>query len=78
LPGAESTLAAADVRAGACFVRVRRAGPRAYLTIKGEPEGITRTEFGCEAPVEEAEVMQKELCGRLLIEKTASRWATKV
>jgi adenylate cyclase len=49
-----------------------------YLTIKGEPEGITRTEFECEAPVEEAEVMLKELCHRLLIEKTASRWPTKV
>jgi CYTH domain-containing protein len=59
-------------------IRVRRAGSRAFLTIKGEAKGITRTEFECEVPVEEAEVMLKELCDRLLIEKTASRWPTKV
>jgi adenylate cyclase len=50
-------------------VRVRRAGSRAYLTVKGEPNGIVRPEFEYEVPVEEAEAMFK-LCHRPLIEKT--------
>jgi adenylate cyclase len=51
-------------------VRVRRAGSQAFLTIKGEPNGITRPEFEYEVPVEEAEAMLKDLCDRPLIEKT--------
>jgi adenylate cyclase len=51
-------------------VRVRRAGLRAYLTIKGKPNGITRPEFEYEVPVEEAEAMLNHLCDRPLIEKT--------
>jgi adenylate cyclase len=51
-------------------VRVRRAGSRAYLTIKGEPDGITRPEFEYEVPVEEAEAMLKHLCDGPSIEKT--------
>jgi adenylate cyclase len=54
---------------GDVTVRVRRAGPRAFLTIKGSGEGIVRPEFEYEIPVEEAEEMFK-LCRRPLIEKT--------
>jgi adenylate cyclase len=54
---------------GDVTVRVRRAGPRAFLTIKGSGEGIVRPEFEYEIPVEEAEEMLK-LCRRPLIEKT--------
>ena len=50
-------------------VRVRRAGARAYLTVKGEPNGLVRPEFEYEVPVEDAEAMFK-LCPRPLIEKT--------
>jgi CYTH domain-containing protein len=56
-------------RADGVTVRVRRAGPRAYLTVKGEPNGIVRPEFEYEVPVEEAEAMFR-LCHRPLIEKT--------
>jgi adenylate cyclase len=54
---------------GDVTVRVRRAGPRAFLTIKGSGQGIVRPEFEYEIPVEEAEEMFK-LCRRPLIEKT--------
>ncbi len=54
---------------GDITVRVRRAGPRAYLTIKGSGQGIVRPEFEYEIPVEEAEEMFK-LCRHPLIEKT--------
>ncbi len=54
---------------GDVTVRVRRAGPRAFLTIKGSGDGIVRPEFEYEVPVEEAEEMIK-LCRRPLTEKT--------
>ncbi len=57
-------------RADGVTVRVRRAGPRAYLTIKGEPNGIVRPEFEYEIPVDQAEAMLQGLCRRPLIEKT--------
>jgi adenylate cyclase len=51
-------------------VRVRRAGPQAYITVKGEGNGIVRPEFEYAVPVEEAEAMLGSLCRRPLIEKT--------
>jgi adenylate cyclase len=57
-------------RSDGLTVRVRRAGPQAYLTVKGEPNGIVRPEFEYEVPVEDAEAMLKALCVRPLIEKT--------
>ncbi|WP_375461088.1 CYTH domain-containing protein [uncultured Enterovirga sp.] len=50
-------------------VRVRRAGPRAYVTIKGVATGIVRPEFEYPVPVDEAEQMLADLCRRPLIEK---------
>jgi len=49
-------------------VRVRRAGSRGFITIKGQG-GIARPEFEYEIPCEHAEAMLK-LCRPALIEKT--------
>lgn len=51
------------------IVRVRRAGEKAYLTVKGLTEGVTRAEYEYEVPPEEAEEMLK-LCAGAIIEKT--------
>ena len=50
-------------------VRVRIAGPKAYLTIKGEVQGISRPEFEYAIPVEDARAMLL-LCDGPLVEKT--------
>src|SRR3712207_607870 len=50
-------------------VRVRRAGPMAFITVKGDGQ-IARPEFEYEVPVEDAEAMLAHLCHRPLIEKT--------
>jgi adenylate cyclase len=57
-------------RSNGVTVRVRRAGLQAYLTVKGEPDGIVRPEFEYEVSVDDAEAMLKALCARPLIEKT--------
>lgn len=56
-------------------VRVRQAGDRAYLTIKGATIGLSRSEFEYEIPVDDAEVMLTTLCDRPLIEKKRYRIA---
>jgi adenylate cyclase len=53
-------------------VRVRTAGPRAYLTIKG-PGHISRAEFEYAIPFEDATQMLDRLCLPSLIEKTRYR-----
>ena len=50
--------------------RVRVAGTRGYITIKGERHGLTRLEFEYEIPVSDAEQMLDALCEKPLIEKT--------
>lgn len=55
---------------GRTVVRIRIAGPKAFVTIKGEPEGIVRPEFEYPIPVDDAETMLRLLCRRPLIEKT--------
>lgn len=50
-------------------VRVRIKGDKAFLTIKGKSEGISRTELEYEIPVEEATVMLS-MCLDNPIEKT--------
>jgi len=61
-------------------VRVRIAGERAYLTIKGRTKTIARPEFEYEIPVVDAEQLL-ELCERPILEKhrhvlvhAGSRW----
>jgi adenylate cyclase len=50
-------------------VRVRTKGKRAFLTIKGRSEGISRLEFEYEIPVTDADQILDELCVKPLIEK---------
>ena len=54
-------------------VRVRIAGGRGFLTIKGTTTGLTRLEFEYPIPVEDAAQLLDELCERPLIEKTRHR-----
>ncbi|MGK7946030.1 MAG: CYTH domain-containing protein [Microcystaceae cyanobacterium] len=51
-------------------VRVRIAGNKGYLTIKGKKQGISRAEFEYEIPLADAAAMLDTLCDRPLIEKT--------
>jgi CYTH domain-containing protein len=44
-------------------IRVRTMGPRAYLTIKGAPAGLTRAEFEYEIPADDV----RELLGTLAL-----------
>jgi adenylate cyclase len=50
-------------------VRIRTAGPEAYLTIKG-PGHVSRAEFEYEIPFEDASLMLNDLCLPGAIEKT--------
>lgn len=56
-------------------VRVRVAGDRAILTVKGETHGMTRSEYEYDIPVPDALEML-ELCEGPIIEK--KRWLTSV
>lgn len=51
------------------IVRVRVKGEKAYLTVKGATDGITRTEYEYEIPTAEAEQMLEQLCKKPIIEK---------
>ena len=50
-------------------VRVRIAGKQAFLTIKGAPDGLARSEFEYEIPLADAEAMLREFCGTRVMEK---------
>lgn len=50
-------------------VRVRIAGQQGYLTIKGKTQGIARSEFEYEIPVEDAAQLLDTICDPPLIEK---------
>jgi CYTH domain-containing protein len=54
-------------------VRVRIAGDRGFLTIKGLTTGVSRLEFEYPVPLADATVMLDQLCERPLIEKTRHR-----
>lgn len=54
-------------------VRVRVAGDKAYLTVKGLTTGVTRLEFEYSIPIADAAIMLDKLCERPLIEKTRYR-----
>jgi adenylate cyclase len=55
-------------RGARATVRVRKAGSKTFLTIKGEG-GVTRPEFEYEIPPADAQAMLNELCEPPLIEK---------
>lgn len=54
------------------IVRIRVAGDKAFITIKGKPapESISRPEYEYEIPLEDAEYMYENLCEPERIEKT--------
>jgi adenylate cyclase len=54
-------------------VRVRVAGDRGMLTVKGRPVGNARAEFEYAIPLADAEQMLETLCARPLIEKVRYR-----
>ena len=54
-------------------VRVRTAGERGYLTIKGGSVGAGRSEYDYEIPIDDARELLDELCMRPLIEKRRHR-----
>jgi CYTH domain-containing protein len=54
-------------------VRVRSAGHRAWLTIKGPSVGLTRSEFEYEIPVADADALLQGLCATSL-DKTRHLW----
>lgn len=58
-------------------VRVRVAGNKGYLTIKGKNDGITRMEFEYEIPAADAEQILHNLCEDTLIEKNRYRYEYK-
>jgi adenylate cyclase len=60
----------------ACTVRVRAAGERGSLAIKGPTTGITRLEFEYSIPLADAQRLLDELCHQPLIDKT--RYALEV
>lgn len=51
------------------IVRVRRAGEKAFITVKGSTEGVTRAEYEYAIPPDEAEEMLA-LCAGAVIDKT--------
>jgi adenylate cyclase len=54
-------------------VRIRTAGDRGFLTIKGANVGAVRAEYEYEIPLADANEMLDRLCERPLIEKTRYR-----
>ena len=57
----------------ACVVRVRRAGDRGFLTIKGEAIGITRPEYEYEIPPVDADTILATMGPGRPVEKTRYR-----
>ncbi len=54
-------------------VRIRVAGPKAFLTIKGRTAGISRLEFEYPIPMADADAMLDAVCLRPLVEKVRYR-----
>jgi adenylate cyclase len=55
------------------IVRVRIAGNRAWLTVKGRSRGASRCEYEYEIPIADAREMLENLCLRPTLEKRRSR-----
>lgn len=54
---------------GPMLVRIRQAGSRAFLTLKGRTEGVTRSEYEYEIPPQDAEELLLR-CRKKVVEKT--------
>ncbi|WP_448872534.1 CYTH domain-containing protein [Desulfobulbus propionicus] len=52
-----------------CTVRIRIAGSKAYLTVKGATHNASRSEYEYAIPLEDARAMLDELCSQPQIEK---------
>lgn len=52
-----------------CSVRVRIAADKAFLTVKGSTQGMSRDEYEYAIPVEDARAMLDQLCPQPQIEK---------
>ena len=52
-----------------CIVRVRTAGDKAYLTIKGPTTGISRPEYEYEIPLDDAHALLEGMAQQPVIEK---------
>lgn len=50
-------------------VRVRIAGEKGFITVKGKTKGMARAEYEYEIPLADAEEMLNALCGKTSIEK---------
>ncbi|MGC4118661.1 MAG: CYTH domain-containing protein [Myxococcales bacterium] len=61
------------LRTTGATVRVRIAGQKGFLTIKGPTQGIGRSEFEYGIPVEDARELLDTLCARPQIEKRRRR-----
>lgn len=53
-----------------CTVRVRISNIKAWLTVKGPVQGLSRPEYEYEIPLKEAEEMLDNFCGMRRISKT--------
>jgi CYTH domain-containing protein len=53
-----------------CVIRVRRAGDRGFVTIKGEATGISRPEYEYEIPLVDADTILATMGPGRLVEKT--------
>ncbi|WP_008317426.1 CYTH domain-containing protein [Leptolyngbya sp. PCC 6406] len=60
-------------RGNPATVRVRIAGERGYLTLKGPTQGLTRSEFEYEIPRTDAEVLLDTFCETPFVEKMRYR-----
>ena len=58
---------------GLCTVRVRIAGEKAYLTLKGPAVGLVRPEFEYPIPKADADTILQDLCDKPTIEKIRYR-----
>jgi adenylate cyclase len=52
------------------IVRVRRIGPRGFITVKGKGRGPVRSEYEYEVSARDADEMLESLCRHPLIKKT--------
>lgn len=57
-------------------VRIRTAGDKGFITVKGINTGPSRAEYEYEIPLSDANEMLDRLCERPLIEKTRYRIAS--
>ena len=71
--GGERLVQAYICATGRATVRVRIAGARAWLTLKGRSEGISRTELEYPIPCADAELCLAELCAEGVVAKTRYR-----